>query len=538
MLLVVWSVNGKLPVAFARPATIKQAEPLFGLEFKDANLVGEDWRVNAPQKLAGALYFCREELHKLLVNAPPPPQRAPASSTKERQAWPGGGYECFGKWEPLVSSPITDAKAQAQWQVWLCRTAPLRGVIRLKKALASCAPPLHDASSGFSLWNKTSDERRGPEDFVLTLEGHELQDLSEHQRHLGECHYETRFALEIPGRYRLHMLWMRTGHLATKPTETWPDGFASYPLGSKAGVFLDFAGDSASAWDRVLRAPHLPTCSANAPPAGVSGRWVLKQPMPRDYFKPVEVEGRREQYVTYVNPEDYTWVPRTCRLLELADYVAKCEINRLSLFGDSHGRIFFQGLLAALCGGDRVLDAYANSNPWKAMEFDFANCTHPLRKPGRVWTYSGIFSGADWEQQVIPALRQPNNRVLANFGQHLMQQPSSYEADYEKDVLQMLQSTAASLSQQERDQLTWFQTPVMPHDLGGFVRGYRDGRSAGRVALFNELVDAKLGELGVPVAPLLGLTLPFLTSFTDRAHFPKWVYVHTARVAFSQYCSV
>lgn len=519
---------------FIRPNTIKQGEALFGVEFERATLITEDWKASTSKQLAGALFFCREELVNLLK----PAESSPVTVTllpETTKEWPSSGYECYSKWEMLSSSEeITDVEAHSQWRVYICKHG-MRASIRAKK-LGNCTAPLDESLDNPELhWNQISNAKIGPEEFTFFLEGAEILDLGSALKHLGECHYETQFQLTIPGRYRLQMMWTRTQHLATKETQEWPDAFVKYPLGSINGIFLEFSGDGNKAWKQVLTTQSLPVCSKHTP-AGLQGRWVITKPFTNEYLKPRKTPGRREGFITYVQAEDYVWVPYTCKLLELKEYAEKCDLNTFTLLGDSHGRIFFQGLVVEMCGGkdESVLATYS-SNPWKAMEFT-GNCTgfdNNKDKPW-MWKYLPIFTGSNWND-VTKALMENKARVLANFGQHTVQQPSSYAKTY-LPYMQTALRAVAELTQAERDRLAWFQTPVMPYDSGGFVRGYKDGRTIGRIAVLNRVMDAKLRELNVQIAPLMSMTHPLYISFADRAHFPKWVYVHTARVAFSQYC--
>jgi hypothetical protein len=126
--------------------------------------------------------------------------------------------------------------------------------------------------------------------------------------------------------------------------------------------------------------------------------------------------------------------------------------------------------------------------------------------------------------------------VLANFGQHMLQQPSGFAKNFEPGLIRSTKALA-SLTPSQLKRFVWYETPLFPYDSGGFVRGYKDGRTMARIGMINRLFNQEMTDLEVPIAPLFYLSLAFYTSFSDRAHFPRHVYVQSARVAFSAMCS-
>jgi len=164
-----------------------------------------------------------------------------------------------------------------------------------------------------------------------------------------------------------------------------------------------------------------------------------------------------------------------------------------------------------------------------SYQYDMTKCQSP---PGKI-----IFNAVYGSSAILGGLRETmSHAFLFNFGSHMQQQPSPFDNKFLPEV----QNTVRVLAQLSVNVRTsfpvWYDLVVPPYDKGGFVTGYRDGRTVARGYLWNVLMRRRLID-GVLVVPLSAMSMPWIYNNPNNdGHYSPYVYMQVARCAASMIC--
>ena len=542
------STSAPLPLPLPAKMSHREAERRFGLSLPESESVVPDAALATPRQLAGALWYCRAELAAFAAppSAPTPRQGEDAAPTTKATAVAAttAGTTCLTTPRRLspanethvsVSVCIQDADETSGWFL----------VQRVRGCFESESKQTTPDFTTDATWRRLVDATFASEDFALTLEGPEIHGLE--RTHVGPCTFELPFRVTAPGRYRVSLMWTRSGYRAVaEDQKEWPAPETAFPLGH--GVFVELGRGLSTSERQGGDQENLSTCTT--PEQVQHGRWVL--PSPRHVRFVDEPLHKRNGVRRFVDAEEYEWRPFSCRLPSLSELLLGGECVRgggsLTLMGDSHGRLAFIALVNALCGKTVFRDQDVPLFGWSPV-LNMSVCgdgapgvaATTTTRLAYVPTHTGSAIGGVLDSLLEDAAtRNPHRRSVAvvNFGQHMCSVPWRFER-FRGVVQRTLLGKLARMPLSVRTkQVAWFTMPAFPHRSDGFVRTSKDGRTLARVSLLNAWVVEQLAGLGVPVSPLGRMTLPLTAAFHDLAHFPPNVYEAMLRVALVGVCPV
>lgn len=456
--------------------------------------------------------------------------------------WPVASFVCSYKWITLKrgqNATFEDNSLQddSWFSVEYCVNNPrgdgYHGAFRIHKK-QKC-----DFRSDWTdnkLYRDQVEARFGPEEFYFILEGPEMMGLNLEQVHLGNCRYEIPFRVEIPGRYRINLMWHRSAYRAVdEHLNVWPLAFMSYPLGDNVYIEIGSKHDTAATWTRIHQGQGLPPCTASFNKAMQFGRWVSQTPNVN--FEQIPMPKQRKYIRVFVNATLYDWMPYDCilpRWSELLDRIKKQNAfgtpqPQFEIAGDSHALVMYLGIFEALC---ETRDLQSKFGWHRSLNESLASCGKPEYKSSYNYLFS---SNSGLLCKRLDFIKKSNDEnvlkktYIANFGHHSMGQPFALKklTDQLDCVVRMLNDIP------RRTALIWFDSPVQPARIDDWIRGYKDGRTLIRVIAWNAYARSVFEQYAVWTVPLNRMTLGVYGSFADDAHYPKAIYAEAARVALS-----
>jgi len=388
---------------------------------------------------------------------------------------------------------------------------------------------------------------------------------------LASCVYEFPFALSVPGRYHLNLVWARDGFLGTRETvRLWPPCHFDLPLGAHAFLDLGAADDSATsaALTRARRQKGLPHCAAMGPGVASGGRWVSRKredwlpggpprlvrcaqwgpPAGNGTFTPMawpaaegpaaggaSIQGAgaaaslgEAKEASRWRPEDgcggymesavdytkYDWRPLNCRARHFSQEAAGACVRkrRLLLRGDSHMRKLFEAVMKFACNASRDVKG------WQSV------CSSDV-----VGSSCGSSPQVCFEADPLGERTEglsDYDLVVANFGQH----PASGKKQMTLAQYKVAVDTYAQKVMEEVQGLpsgsprfAWHETNAMPFRNDHMASDRRDWRTTQRLALYNKHSTKVFSDLGVPIVESFAPTLAMALQAPDIAHFPPAV---------------
>ena len=372
------------------------------------------------------------------------------------------------------------------------------------------------------------------EEFQLSLAGAEL--LALEPVHRGRCRFELAFRVSVPGRYLVDFVWTREDYAAVRDdVAAHPQAVVSRPLGWRF-VELGNAAEARKAHASALSGEGLPSCVGLR--HEMHGRWLRASlpPSPDGLFDRHVVPGKHRQ-LAFVRMRDYAWAPWDCRLpsLHALAYELRCMDVRgkglqLEISGDSHGLRVLKTMGLFLCADVAKFRNFTIKEA-HSYRYDLADCDSP---PGLV-VFNAIYYGENLLQALAPASAR---LTLINFGSHRMQQPAPFAVRY-RAPLEALVAKWSRLPRAVRTRsVVWYDMPVSPFDRGGFVTGYKDGRTLARCRLWNALARERMrGVDGLLRVPLGAMSAPFYYNNPNNdGHYDPKLYLEVARAAAAMTC--
>ena len=374
------------------------------------------------------------------------------------------------------------------------------------------------------------------EEFSLSLVGIELVNLSP-PRHMGDCRFELSFHLRIPGQYLVDFVWTRENYAAVRDdVNAHPIAYARRPLGFE-GLFI-FLGNSSHtlhAHAEVLQASKLPSCRGFT---DLSGRWV-RSTLPddlRNLFEKHSVPGKWNQ-LAFVQLENYRWVPWHCQLATMASltnehHCLDTKSNNgmeIEINGDSHGLRIFKGIGRGLC---RDVNRFLNFTLKEGRPYTYHMKDCGL--PAGLVIYNSVYS-----ESVSKALHSTMARVtLLNFGSHNMQQPSPFATHFRPGIEHLVRQWGRFPDSTRSSKVVWYDLPISPFDRGGFVIGFRDGRTLARCTLWNLAAESRMRSIpNLLRVPLGSMSAPwYYNNPKNDGHYLPQVYFEVAHAATAMVC--
>jgi hypothetical protein len=468
--------------------------------------------------LADALFYCRAE-HAMLRSssshfAPPARLADQGQNTSVDASWPSQGFFCpHGRWTPLPPGP--DADSTPVVRMWYCLSTfeSTAGAFRVWKQ-SNCQAANQSFAQGAwtadETWRALVQETFGSEEFALNLEGPEVLGLI--PAHLGDCRFEARFKVAIPGEYRVSLKWVREDYAAVRDNvAAWAPGSIRHPLGQRnVSIVLGDVALGPRVHAQVM-AGEMPSCLGRS---DISGRWVFKSG-PQARFEEHVVPGRLGQ-LAFVRIDDYEWVPWGCQLPSLHDLVHQhgClgrQAVSLAIAGDSHGKRMFQAVGAYVC---RDAAAFANFTVKEKHSY-----VYDLDWCGSGKGYMALSAVVKGRLVARGLANLTRHALVFNFGSHSMQQPAPFAKNYGPGLSQVLAALAQLPHDVRATWPIWYDMPVAPFAANGYVVWYKDGRTLPRVHLWNRLAAREMRALDVRTVELEAMTLPWFVRLTrPRPH--------------------
>ena len=339
----------------------------------------------------------------------------------------------------------------------------------------------------------------GPHELLALIEGPERAWLR--PEHMGNCSYRLPFRTQVPGKYRLHILQVRSGFAAMDETiDAFPPIDAVYITGYEGLRFslgetaLGANHDehaSAAALNAVLSRSGLPRCASG----NAAGRFVFTGNLQALYNAPpraahVLASARlidRTNYTTHT--DQFEWRPYSCALARFEPVMFRAATAglRIDFFGDSHVRLLFSHILHTCNVSTHALS--------KTKPFCIEQGTMPQCMESSI-CYIGKHEGSDFINYDNDSGHGPKRDVLIiNVGNHPASKVHRSLQDYSAEVQGLLNlfGVAADSSPQERGlkAALWLASPPITVSDQEFLKFYKDWRTTHRLRLFN---DAALNE--------------------------------------------
>jgi len=376
------------------------------------------------------------------------------------------------------------------------------------------------------------DASYASEEFQLSLAGAEL--LALEPVHRGHCRFELPFRVSVPGRYLVDFVWTREDYAAVRDdVAAHPVAVVNRPLGLLF-IELGSAADAREAHARALSGHGLPSCVGHR--HIMHGRWLRTSLSPDGLFDKHVVPGKYRQ-LAFVRLRDYAWAPWACRLpsMRALAYELKCmDVQtkglQLEISGDSHGLRVLKAMGLFLCANVAKFHNFTIKEA-HSYHYQLSDCDSPA---GLV-VFNAIYHGESLLQALTPAIAR---LTLVNFGSHLMQQPAPFAVRY-RPPLEALVAKWSQLPRSVRTRrVVWYDMPVSPFDRGGFVTGYKDGRTLARCRLWNALAHKRMrGVDGFLRVPLGAMSAPFFYNNPNNdGHYDPKLYLEVARAAAAMTC--
>jgi hypothetical protein len=557
-------------------------------------LIPANETLTEPWKLADALQQCRKSVVVLTKQFDVLTTKLEETITQSNNAstttivkheqqstiihWPITASQCIKPWQSISTTN------PSLIELSVCYYTPehLSGVFRIRK-LTGCAHPTVRDWTDDEYYRELVDSTYGPEEFGLTLEGPEL--ASSVPKHYGNCMYEMKFRLSIPGRYRISLVWVRTNYAASR------DNGQGHPLGdftfmTNDNSFIDLGGNGMLSktlleLDEIriqkLLSINKPTCDSSHDLALKEGRWIAVNRVKFERYNFVfDVEKHR-----MIDPNNYWWVPWDCRLPTLIELGNCFKTTQLIVMGDSHGEKTFQGGAHEFCRPDAQklllhvndslvfttqipnnntnssiveftstkLDAIRKSpitllNPTEEYEIrardHFSLLDITLCRDQSVQQRLAFFRAENHNvvlQRIQEFSQQTDTLIMFNYGHHYMQQPSQLRSQ----LISPLDSHLSAISDfpaERRKRILAYTVSTMGYSDNPWMRGYRDGRTIPRLHAWSFIMNDKLTDAGVFVIPLFRMVLPMWNANEDSAHFPPHIYQHMIRIVGARQCIV
>lgn len=398
----------------------------------------------------------------------------------------------------LCSMSAADAAGFTHKLAWECKHCSGHFVLRLGSGSVCGAKEHYLPLSPDAETDAIVRGELGPHELLAFIEGPERAWLR--PEHQGGCIYKLPFRVQVPGKYRLHILQIRSDFAAMDETiDAFPPIDAVYITGleglrfslgeSVHGAEHDKRASTA-ALRAVLSRTGLPRCTSG----NAAGRFVYAGTLSSLYETPpraahIVASARhidRTNYTTHAN--QFEWRPYSCALtrFEPAAFRAATAGLRIDLFGDSHMRMLFSHLLQS-CNVSTVV---SKTKPYCAERGTLPRCQETSI------CYIGKHEGSDFINYDNDSGHGSERDVLVfNVGNHPASKTHRRLRDYTAEVRDLLNlfGTAADSSPQHgglKAALWLASTPITASDQA-FHYFYKDWRSTHRLRLFN---DAALNE--------------------------------------------
>eukprot|EP01065_Artemidia_motanka_P015513 TRINITY_DN19295_c0_g1_i2.p1 TRINITY_DN19295_c0_g1~~TRINITY_DN19295_c0_g1_i2.p1 ORF type:complete len:612 (+),score=174.39 TRINITY_DN19295_c0_g1_i2:52-1887(+) len=441
------------------------------------------------------------------------------------------------------------------FDVWLCAgegELGLAGAVRVDK-LGDC-----NASADFTsdpiardLVTKVS----GPDEFYLSLEGPEVHALT--PRHLGGCSYEAEWAVTVPGRYRLGLVWSRVHWAGVDEVQRgWPSANHDLPIGTEVVAQIGSADAAVQrrAREAAFAGDGLPRCADNMTAATLGGRWVWDGTGPTPPSLPLRpLPNTSQQNVrgfavrVAVDYTRFEWRPMHCRMHRFSSDEARTCLQgrRVMLQGDSHMRASFNALLEFAClGGQAATKEQHGGLARRGSRYvppggKFGECdkvdlvtyvwdTQLLIYPGmcRNPTRTGTCPkrklrakrgrGLDSVTKVMVHDKDArcSDLLMVNAGQHQADGRNRWSFKRYSRLLYVV----AKWRMRWPQSVAWHQTNALPFRMDKYHREVQDQRTLSRLRVFNALAGGLFPAHRV--LPSFDHTLPFAIHTEDNAHYP------------------
>lgn len=387
----------------------------------------------------------------------------------------------------------------------------------------------------------------GPDELYVRLEGAEF--LALRCVHVGACVYMCPFRVTIPGTYRIIAVGLRANWAALSELSGFPPLIRDNIAGDKLLVSFGDGrgGDGGVGGDAVAEAARAATISAARCESGaassaapvlhpckdtnVPGRWV-RRVSTEGLFAPVSPpwlpllqeypeegptnasKGLGIRFFTRLDSE-LTWLPYACCRCELKPAAAATcfDGGGLSFYGDSHSRVFFNGIMRFACG----IEGAAPKHHWgSACAPDVAACPAATHPACYTWDPRAEirFSWASYGAEAA-------GHIVLNFGQHWPNEKHGTLDAYEAHLQNYFAGLEASLA--PAGFFVWLETHPLPVITFPYIYDVADWRTEPRLHLYNAAADRTLEPLvalgKIALVRTFDLLLPMADISPDRAHF-------------------
>jgi len=406
-----------------------------------------------------------------------------------------------------------------KYNVFICvHLTRLKGVVRIHKKL-DCNENIEFSKD--PLYVNLIRTKFGPDEFVLNLEGPELQSLTLTMEYRGDCMYDMPFEVSTPGLYHLNLVWVREHYIgAQEGTVGWLEGKAHKPLGEH--FFLNLSiNNNQTQTDLVLRRHHekrdhnnqlLPVCDLRCPNyTYIPGRWVYKKSNSSLIFHqgshPVyHREVSNIQLHTWIQLEDFSWLPTNCAMPDFskAQVLRSLAELKISFQGDSHMRMLYNSLLTFACGQQSEWSGWESQCGGKCIEQNLVNIC--MQKDGTASSDAYINSNS--------------NLTFINFGQHFCDGDRHGTFQDYKNHIDRIVSKISNMQLKAKRRLIWHETNTIPFRTDNWIQAYGDQRTNTKLLAYNLYASKEMRKIQIPIIPAFAQTLPLFSGSDDSAHIP------------------